>query len=122
MYDLTVVRNALMTSRVQQLSAEDQDGIISVLIHDIFGGEILKTKSKGGWHFYNRIDGIRIDFSKPDFGKSCDMTLFQDLPVSNDDTSCCFEPEQYSEFLFKFIRSFDETVGLKVAHHVEYAS
>jgi hypothetical protein len=36
--------------------------LTSLLIHDIFGGEILKTHKKKGWHYYNLIDGDRIDF------------------------------------------------------------
>jgi hypothetical protein len=122
MYDLAVVRNALMRSRVQQLSADDQDSIISVLIHDIFGGEILKTRAIGGWHFYNRIDGIRLDFSKHDFGKSSEMQQLEDIQVSPEEASCCFEPEQYSVFLFNFINFFEETVGLNVEYKVEYAT
>jgi len=34
-----------------------EDKEISLLIHDVFGGEILKTPQKKGWHFYNRING-----------------------------------------------------------------
>ena len=41
----------------------EQDSLISLLIHDIFGGEILKTHTKKNWHFYNRIDGERVDFA-----------------------------------------------------------
>lgn len=122
MCDLAVVRKALMKSRIQQLSAEDQDSIISVLIHDIFGGEILKTKRKSGWHFYNRIEGIRLDFSKPDFGKSSDSGPFEDIPASNEETSSYFEAEQYSVFFVKFIRFFEEMVGLKEEYQIQYST
>ena len=51
-----------------------QDSVISLLIHDVFGGEILKTHAKKKWHFYNRIDGERVDFTlkkkSPSIGKS----------------------------------------------------
>ncbi|HEY6062675.1 MAG TPA: hypothetical protein VIV35_03645, partial [Chitinophagaceae bacterium] len=33
---------------------ENFSSVISQLIYDIFGGEILKTHTKKGWHFYNR--------------------------------------------------------------------
>ncbi|MEX0985920.1 MAG: hypothetical protein WD052_00490 [Bacteroidales bacterium] len=102
-----------MRSRIQLISAEDQDCIISALIHDVFGGEILKTKGKNGWHFYNRLDGKRLDFSKSDFGSSSNESQFDDIPVSSNETSTHFETEQYSVFLMKFIRSFEENVGLK---------
>lgn len=113
MYNPAIVRKALMKSKIQLLSAADQDSIISVLIKDIFGGEILKTKRKSGWHFYNRVDGIRLDFSKPDLGRSSEKGQFEDIPASHEETSSCFEAEQYSPFLFKFISFFDEFVGLK---------
>ncbi len=44
----------------------EQTSLISLLIHDIFGGEILKTHKNKGWHFYNRIEGKRIDFTGSD--------------------------------------------------------
>lgn len=122
MCDLAVVRKALMKSKIQQLSAEDQDSIISVLIHNIFGGEILKTKRKGGWHFYNRIDGIRLDFSKPDFGKSSETQQFEDIPASEEETASGFEAEQYSVFFVKFIGFFEEIVGLKKEYQIEYST
>jgi len=49
----------------QKKPVNGQDTVISLLIHDIFGGEILKTHNKKGWHFYNRIDGERVDFQNP---------------------------------------------------------
>lgn len=119
MHYLAAVRKALRKSRIQLLSAEDQDGIISVLIQDIFGGKILKTKSKSGWHFYNRIDGKRLDFSKSEFDKSPGLEQFEDIPVSHDEVSASFEPEQYSFFFMKFIRFFEEIIGLKVEYKVE---
>lgn len=122
MYNPAIVRRALMKSRIQLLSAADQDSIISVLIHDIFGGEILKTKRKGGWHFYNRVDGLRLDFSKPDFGRSSETGQFEDIPASHHETSSYFEAEQYSPFLYKFISYFEEFVGLKKEYLAEKKS
>ena len=31
----------------------------ALVIQDLFGGEILKTRVDEAWHFYNRIDGVR---------------------------------------------------------------
>jgi hypothetical protein len=56
-----------------------QDTVISLLIHDIFGGEILKTHEKMGWHFYNRIDGERIDFAVSEMSKSSEDNSFEDM-------------------------------------------
>ena len=121
MHNLSTVRKALTKSIIQHISAENQDSIISFLIYDTFGGEILKTKSKSGWHFYNRIDGIRLDFSKADFSKTSEMGQIEDIPVSHHEASYYFEPEQYSVFQSKFISFFEETVGLKMEYQIEYA-
>lgn len=89
-----------------------QDSLISLLIHDIFGGEILKTHIKKGWHFYNRIDGRRIDFTTPDIVKSSEDIQFEDIPSSPRETHYYFEDEDYSSFLMRFIPAFEEAVGL----------
>jgi phage pi2 protein 07 len=97
----------------------DQDPVISLLIHDIFGGEMLKTHNKNGWHFYNRIDGERIDFSTTKNTKSIEDNNFDDLPVTPDETSNYFDIEDYSDFFMRFIHAFEETVGLD-KHKVSY--
>jgi hypothetical protein len=92
-----------------EISAKGQDSDISLLIHDIFGGEILKTPWKKGWHFYNRVDGERIDFTKA--GKS-KTTKFEDIPTTPDETCKYVVKEDYSRFFNRFIRVFEELVGL----------
>lgn len=92
--------------------ADGQDSVISLLIHDIFGGEILKTHKKQGWHFYNRIDGERIDFTKIEMDKLPDERNFEDIPSTPDETYSYFAREDYSAFLMKFIKAFEESVGL----------
>lgn len=44
-----------------------QCGITALVINDLFGGKILKTEVEGQWHFYNRIDGKRYDFTHKQF-------------------------------------------------------
>jgi hypothetical protein len=83
------------------------------LIHDFFGGEILKTHKKRGWHFYNRINGERIDFTRSETSKSSGNVLFEDIPATPDETQKYFAQEDYSTFLMKFVGAFEERVGLK---------
>jgi len=85
----------------------------SMLIFDIFGGEILKTHFNNDWHFYNRVNGMRIDFTRPETGKSADPSRFEDIPSSPDEILHYFEKEDYLTFLMRFVRAFEETVGLK---------
>lgn len=90
-----------------------QDCVTSQLIYDFFGGEILKTHIRKGWHFYNRINGERIDFTRSEKSKSPDNIRFEDLPSTPDETYNYFDQEDYSTFLVSFIRAFEEAVGLK---------
>lgn len=120
MVDRFVVSEALKNCMAHEPSLNahvkndlEQTSLISLLIHDIFGGEILKTREKKGWHFYNRIEGKRIDFASADINKSSDDLQFEDIPSSPDETYCYFEDEEYSTFLMRFIWAFEEAVGLE---------
>lgn len=90
----------------------EQASLISLLIHDIFGGEILKTRIKKGWHFYNRIEGNRVDFTNSVLNTSSDEIKFEDIPATPDETYCYFEDAEYSTFLMRFVRAFEDAVGL----------
>ena len=94
-------------------SSDNDSSVISRLIYDIFGGEILKTHNKRGWHFYNRINGERIDFAKSKMNKSSQDYHFEDIPSNTDEIHDYLEQEQYSPFFMRFIREFEETVGLE---------
>ncbi|MGA1977078.1 MAG: hypothetical protein ABSG89_04400 [Bacteroidales bacterium] len=91
---------------------KDQDSVISLMIHDIFGAEILKTHKKKGWHFYNRINGERIDFAGQEMLKSSEDNHFEDIPSAPDEAYNYFQQEDYSTFFMRFIRAFEEAVGL----------
>ncbi len=120
MINKMIVREALRSSWELKYStemsggfpADGQDSVISLLIHDIFGGEILKTHKKKGWHFYNRIDGERIDFTKKEMDKSPDEYNFEDIPSTPAETNVYFAKEDYFAFLMKFVIAFEESVGL----------
>ena len=114
-----VIKRSLKSEKPQGIRkrnpAEGKDGVVSLLIHDIFGGEILKTKMKSRWHFYNRIDGKRLDFTIKDQANSSGEYYFEDIPCSPSETYSYVEKEEYSSFLMRFIMVFEEAVGLK--HH-----
>ncbi len=93
-------------------SSVDQSSVISNLIYDIFGGEILKTHKRKSWHFYNRVDGERIDFTKSKIKNITPDNHPEDIPVSIDEIHNYYEQEQYLPFYMMFIREFEETLGL----------
>jgi hypothetical protein len=118
MFYSTVVKKALKRCLAKDSksgrSVKDdyrQNNLIPLVIHDIFGGEILKTSNEKGWHYYNRIDGERLDFTEPD--NSYRENQFEDLLSSPDEIVNFFPTEDYITFFMRFIKSFEEAVGLK---------
>lgn len=47
--------------------ARGQCNVTALLLNELFGGDILKTPLPEGDHFYNRIDGQRIDLTASQF-------------------------------------------------------
>lgn len=47
--------------------AAGQCNVTALLVHELFGGDLLKTPLPAGDHFYNRIDGQRYDFTASQF-------------------------------------------------------
>jgi hypothetical protein len=90
-----------------------QDSLISLLIHDIFGAEILKTHSNKKWHFYNRLDGERLDFTSMWKQRFNQREKFEDIPATSDETINYVDQTDYSTFFMRFISAFEEAVGLE---------
>ena len=119
MFNKMIVYDALKKSLAPEsnkvLTPDDQvdvqDSIISLMIHDVFGGEILKTHEDKNWHFYNRIDGERLDFAGSKTGRPGEK--FEDIPATPDETSDYIDQADYTTFFMKFIRTFEETIGLE---------
>jgi hypothetical protein len=124
MFNKMIVHEALKKSLATDLKigigpenqTDGQDGIISLLIHDVFGGEILKTHQEKNWHFYNRIDGERVDFTGQEAEKPIEIAKFEDVPSTPDETYDYFDLVDYSTFFTRFIRAFEETIGLDNCH------
>ena len=109
-HSLTQESNRMLTGGNQ---TKGQDSSISLLIHDVFGAEILKTHKKRKWYYYNRIDGERIDFSGTLRRKRATVAEFEDIPADPDETSAYVDETDYRTFLMRFVRAFEEVVGLE---------
>jgi len=90
-----------------------QSSLISQLICDIFGGEILKINRNKSWHFYNRIDGEIFDFTKSETDNFFDNKSHEDLLTSPDETHAYFAKEDYLIFSRRFIRAFEYAFHLE---------
>jgi len=84
----------------------------AVVIQEWFGGEILRTT---GWHgqgnhFYNRIDGKRIDFTADQFkmpGYSYELT-YEDRPSGEAEATAETLPGQVEALRRAFSIAFDD--------------
>lgn len=65
------LRRAWSRETAVQWSAENpangQCNVTAAVVHDLFGGEILRTRMPGLWHYYNRIGGQRMDLTDSQF-------------------------------------------------------
>ncbi|MFB5759817.1 YunG family protein [Paenibacillus medicaginis] len=44
-----------------------QCGVTALVVQDRLGGDILKTMTESGWHYYNRINNDVYDFTATQF-------------------------------------------------------
>jgi hypothetical protein len=72
--------------------ASGQCGVTALVVHDKFGGEILKTDVNGVWHFYNSIDGRRADFTVSQFDSPIG---YDDIPSGRDEALGGCSRQQY---------------------------
>ena len=77
------LRKAWSLSTASQWTASNpaagQCNVTSLLIHELFGGDLLKTPLPAGDHFYNRIEGKRHDFTASQFDQPI---AYVDFPAS----------------------------------------
>jgi len=111
---LRALRQAWCRETAPQGSPENpacgQCDVTSLVIHERFGGEIVKTDVDGAPHFYNRIAGNRYDFTASQFSV---LPAYRDQQSSRDEvlTSHPRTRQQYEILL----RRFDEALRRKGA-------
>jgi len=72
--------------------ASGQCGVTALVVHDQVGGNILKTDVNGAWHFYNQVDGRRVDFTMSQFETPI---AYDDIPSNRTEALSDTSPEQY---------------------------
>lgn len=76
-----------------------QCSVTSLVINDVFGGRILKTRIDGRWHFYNLIDGKRLDFTSKQFDFEIN---YQDIESNRDEAFSDSSSDQYQHLSCAF--------------------
>ncbi|WP_434051870.1 MAG: hypothetical protein RDA78_21755 [Roseibium sp.] len=73
--------------------AAGQCGVTALVASDELGADILKTRYGSIWHFYNRINGKRHDFTESQFGQTIE---YDDIPSSRDEAFGDTNERQYA--------------------------
>lgn len=73
--------------------AKGQCSVTALLAQEKLGGELLKTSVGEAWHFYNRVEGERVDFTSGQFGGPI---RYDDEPASREEAIRDTSPEQLS--------------------------
>jgi hypothetical protein len=73
--------------------AKGQCGVTALVVQDILGGEIRKTKLPDGLHFYNFINHKRYDLTASQF---IGNITYKDLPSNREEAFADTDAEQYN--------------------------
>jgi len=119
-FDWAVVREALRhaippkekKSGKTGLSGKLHDIEISVLLNDVFGGEIIRAHKGRGWRFYNRINDEYVDLAGQEETSSSDESAYTKWPGATSDKSGGYEQNDYTMFFQRFVTALEEVVGL----------
>ncbi|WP_206243932.1 YunG family protein [Novosphingobium terrae] len=72
--------------------AKNHCSVTALIVQDHFGGDILSTRTVGGTHFYNLIDGTRWDLTVSQFAEPIP---FDDTPPSREAAMSDTTPDKY---------------------------
>lgn len=67
-------------------------GVTALVVNDLLGGEMMKTKTHEGWHFYNQIDGQRYGLTESQFSEAIE---YMDVPSSREEAFLDTNERQY---------------------------
>lgn len=81
--------------------AKGQCSVTALLIHNKFGGSILKTKINGQWHFYNKVADQIIDFTSEQFNEPIH---YENIESSVEEAKSDTTSEQYEHLRKQFVR------------------
>lgn len=112
MSDIVALQSALMRAWSIETSskwlpdnpARGQCSVTALVVQDILGGDIVKTDVDGAWHFYNLLDGERLDFSESQFSQP---VPYADLPSNRDEAFSDTSQKQYQILRERLLREID---------------
>jgi pyrroloquinoline quinone (PQQ) biosynthesis protein C len=78
-----------------------QCGLTALVVYELFGGQILKTRINNQWHYYNFINAKRYDFTKKQFDFE---PFYSDILSNCEEAFTDTNEEQYTELKSKLFQ------------------
>lgn len=79
--------------------ASGQCNVTAAVVHDLFGGEIRRTLLGETWHYYNWIDGARVDLTDGQFtdpgARFTAPDPYEDRPTNRDAALATIPDREY---------------------------
>lgn len=111
--DIEKIKEALVLSWSLESSSKwskanpskGQCGVTTLVVNEIVGGDIKKTKLPDGWHFYNFLKGKRYDFTTYQFKEA---VYYMDIPSTREEAYKDTNEKQYNslkESVFNNLKS-----------------
>ncbi|MDP2235644.1 MAG: hypothetical protein Q8J88_04335 [Bacteroidales bacterium] len=88
-----------------------QCGVSALVVYELFGGQILKTRINHQWHYYNSINSIRYDFTQKQFGLE---PCYSDISSNCEEAFTDTNEEQFIELKSKFSQLLNEQAEKKL--------
>ncbi len=85
--------------------SKGQCSATALLIQDVFGGKILKTRVNNQWHFYNRIEDQTVDLTSQQFSEPIH---YENIESSAKEAKKYTSAKQYEHLKRQFARVSDE--------------
>jgi hypothetical protein len=82
-----------------------------LVVYELFGGQILKTRINHQWHYYNSINSIRYDFTQKQFGLE---PCYSDISSNCEEAFTDTNEEQFIELKSKFSQLLNEQAEKKL--------
>lgn len=80
-----------------------QCSVTALVVNDLLGSRILKTRVGSTYHFYNLIDDARVDLTSSQFGE---QIAYEDLPASRNDA--------FRDTTFKQYQALRQALSLEI--------
>jgi len=96
-----------------------QCGVTALVVNDLFGGDILKTKVENQWHYYNFILGHRYDFTAKQFVSIPD---YQDILSNREEAYSDTNEYQYGQLKDSMGKELLGITDISRAEHYTWGS